>query len=64
MKSPEGCHIELKSLKRRLIVHVLHVQELDGHIPVPVAGVHSAEPPGADLVADLEQIMKKKIKAQ
>ena len=50
---PEGGHVQPERLECRLVVHVLHVQELDGHVAVPVAGVDSAEPTNANLVPNL-----------
>jgi hypothetical protein len=46
---PESGHVESEGLQRGFVLKVFHVQELDGHVPVPVAHVDRAEPPAADL---------------
>ena len=37
---PERRHLLPERLQRGLVVQVLHVQDLDGHVPVPAAFVH------------------------
>ena len=54
---PESCHVQFESFKCGFIIIILHVEELDGHIPVPVAHVHGAEPAAPDLVLDLQLLV-------
>jgi hypothetical protein len=47
--APERCNVEPESLEGCLVLEVLHVEELDGHVAVPVPHVDSAEPTATDL---------------
>ncbi len=47
--APERCNVEPEGLEGCLVLEVLHVEELDGHVAVPVPHVDSAEPTATDL---------------
>lgn len=34
---PEGTHIQAKGFQSGIVVNVFHVQDLDGHVAMPIA---------------------------
>ena len=56
---PESSHVQSECLKSWLVVDILHVEELDGNISVPVSSVHCAEPVHCHSIRDLNNISTK-----
>lgn len=57
---PESRHLHLELLQGLLVVQIVHVQEFDGDVPVPVAAAHGTEASATDHVA-YDQLVERNV---